>query len=170
MTAGEEGSTRHPDSFSPPQGWFQSVTPRGSGRSCLSSPWHLSLFRLPLESSPPFPWSLVGTLRSPLLSPHPSDISLSGLSHSEMSLELFRSKDSFVRMSHEPLRSKCPKLNSLQQPGLLPSGQEYHCPLRLNFSKTPFFSLLIPCPQACPPQPVDSSFKYVGQIVWLFSV
>lgn len=103
---------------------------------------------LPLESSPPFPWSLVGTLRSPLLSPHPSDISLSGLSHSEMSLELFRSKDSFVRMSHEPLRSKCPKLNSLlPQPGLLPSSQEYHCPLRLSFSKTSFCSLLIPDPK-----------------------
>ena len=47
VTAGEEGSTRHPDSFSPPQARFQSVTPRGSARSCLSSPWHLSLFRLP---------------------------------------------------------------------------------------------------------------------------
>ena len=94
LTAGEGGSTRHPDSFSPCQGWFQSVTPRGSGRSCLSSPWHLSLFRLPLASSPPFPWSLVGTLCAPLLSPHPSDVSLFGLSRSEMSLELFCSKDS----------------------------------------------------------------------------
>lgn len=94
LTAGEGGSTRHPDSFSPCQGWFQSVTPRGSGSSCLSSPWHLSLFRLPLASSPPFPWSLVGTLCAPLLSPHPSDVSLFGLSRSEMSLELFCSKDS----------------------------------------------------------------------------
>ena len=117
------------------------------------------------------PLVLSGNSPLPASLPHPSDISLSGLSHSEMSLELFRSKDSFVRMSHEPLRSKCPKLNSLlPQPGLLPSSQEYHCPLRLNFSKTSFFSLLIPCPQAHPPQPVDRSFKYVGQIVWLFLV
>lgn len=169
LTVAEGGSTRHPDSFSPPKGWFQSVTPRGSGRSCLSSPLapqplpppqHLHCPSLVLE------WELC----SPLLSPHPSNVSLSGLIRSEMPRELFCSKRLLCEdVPQAASGSKCPKLNSLPpQPGLLPSGQEYNCPLWLSFQR--LYSSL--SSSHVPPNPsstaVDRSLKYVSQIVWLF--